>query len=169
MAELLHGSHMQTLDERQRLPIPSKLVPVMRELAGVTNEEDDFMVVVTLTDRKTVAVYPKPVFDKMIDGLDRKIKKRPTPPLLKLRRAYVNMMDVQSLDKQNRVKVPQLHAGLMKLTKEVAVVGSGDYLEIMSVGRYEEIMNEVLPTMSEWSDSLLLGQTDEDDGNEDAG
>jgi DNA-binding transcriptional regulator/RsmH inhibitor MraZ len=162
MNATLSGSHIQTMDDRLRVPIPSKMVPILRAMAGV-GANDDIPVVFTFSPRRTVAVYPQPAYDRMIDQLKSKQKSRPTPNIRKLIQAYVNYKEEQSLDKQNRVRVPQIHATIMGLSGEVAIVGSEDHLEIMSMARFKEVADEVLPIMGMWVDSADIG--DEEDGS----
>jgi DNA-binding transcriptional regulator/RsmH inhibitor MraZ len=165
MGATLSGSHIQTMDDRQRVPIPSKMVPVLRAMAGV-GEEDDIQVVFTFSPRRTVAVYPQPAYDAMIDRLKSKQKSNPKPGLRKLIQAYVNYKDEQTLDKQNRVRVPQIHATVMKLSREVAIVGSEDHLEIMSMERFTELTEQVLPIMDQWLDLADVEEQDEQDADE---
>ena len=144
MTPKLTGSHLQTLDDRLRLAVPSKLIPTLRELAGVS-EDDPLDVVVTITMNGHLGVYPRRVFTEMFEKLEQ------APPedldAADLRLAYLNYMDEQSLDKQNRFRVPQMHAEAFGLSGEVVVMGSERFLEVVSKAKWNEILKDRQPKL----------------------
>lgn len=122
------------MDDRGRFAIPARLVPLMRQMAGVDgNDPLEVAVTVTLEDR--VAIFPKPHFQMIMANLDRAPKEDTI--VAELRRHYLNYLDEQITDKQNRVRINSLLARKYRLAGEVVVMGSGEYLEVVSKEDWE--------------------------------
>ena len=147
----LTGSHLQTLDDRLRLAVPAKMVPVLRELAG-TQGEDPVEVVITITVDERLGVFPKKYFTEHLAMLKKAAEFDRSAALI--RRKYLNQMDEQSLDKQNRFRIPQMLAEYFGLNGEVVVVGSGEYLEVMSRERWKKQMDEDVPKLKEFDERV---------------
>jgi division/cell wall cluster transcriptional repressor MraZ len=126
---LLHGSYPQTMDDRKRLPVPAKMIPTFRELCGIKGNEP-IEVVVSITPQKRIGVYPRRVFMEMIAELAGPAKT--DREVYKLRNAYLQYMDEQSLDKQNRVRIPGILAEAFDLKGEVVAMGAGDMFEVIT-------------------------------------
>jgi division/cell wall cluster transcriptional repressor MraZ len=125
----LTGSHPQKMDEKDRVAIPARLIPVMREIEGVS-EEEPLEIVITITAQQRLGIYPRKTFMKLLDSLET--APPDDPDVLDLKTTILNYMDEQSLDKQNRIRVPAMHAEVFGLTGEVVLMGSGEYLEVVS-------------------------------------
>lgn len=117
------------MDNRGRVAIPAKLVPLMRAASGA-KEEETFDVVVSVSMEGRVGIYPLPHYEKILANLNASPEEDPVGA--ELRRNYLNYMEVQNTDKQNRVRIPQLLAEKYKLKGEVVVMGSGEYLEVVN-------------------------------------
>jgi len=154
---VLSGSTTISIDDRSRLQVPTRYIAAMRELAGAGDQEE-IPVVITFTPRRTIGIYPLAVYRKMIATLKKLHEEKKRPEFRKLLLAYVNFEEPQSMDKQQRLRIPQLHSTMVKLTgigNQAVIVGSESYLELMSLSRFEEISQEVLPLMEQWSDLVL--------------
>jgi MraZ protein len=126
---ILSGSHPQTIDDRGRLAVPARLLPALRALAGV-GEEDELEVVISMTFEGRLGIYPVPYFNRMMANLEKAPEE--DVDAQELRRAFLNYSDQQTLDKQNRVRVPAALAEYFELRGEVTVMGSGEYLEVVT-------------------------------------
>jgi MraZ protein len=126
---LFTGSHPQTIDKAGRIAIPAKLVPLMRS-TDVKATKDSFEVVVSVGTEGRIGIYPVPYYQNLLSYLNA----IPENDLVgqEVRRSHLNYMDMQSTDKQNRVRIPQLLADYYSLEGEVVVMGSGEFLEVVS-------------------------------------
>lgn len=129
MTARLTGSHPQKMDDKDRLAVPAKLVPILRELAGVS-DEDPLDVVITITAQQRLGVFPRAQFIRLLENLEA--APQDDQDVIDLKTTLMNYMDEQSLDKQNRIRIPAMHAEAFGLTGEVVVMGSGEYLEVVS-------------------------------------
>ncbi|CAN5409015.1 hypothetical protein BH09SUM1_BH09SUM1_12090 [soil metagenome] len=135
----LSGSHEQKLDDRNRLAIPTKLIPGLKELAGVTGD-GPLDVVVTMTKNFRVGIYPRQDFMRIIEKLEQDSKT--SDDAEELLTTYLNYMEQETLDKQNRVKIPQALSDALDLTGEVIVMGSGKFIEVVNKSTYKEQLKE---------------------------
>jgi DNA-binding transcriptional regulator/RsmH inhibitor MraZ len=126
----------------------------LREMTGVTGDEP-LEIVVTITMQNRLGVYPKAIFDKMIAQLDNLAPTNMDAADLRL--TYLNYMDEQVLDKQNRFRIPPMHAELFDLNGEVVVVGSGEFLEVTNKKVWMEQAKERGRQMREQAARVLPG------------
>lgn len=151
----LTSSVWQRLDERQRVAIPARFIEPFRRLAGL-GDEDPLQVIICATPQKRLGIFPPPVFEKRFSGL-RNVRGKSA-----LKRNYLNTMEEQSLDKQNRIRVPALLGELFGLKDDVVVMGSGDYLEVVSKDAWLEQVASAFPLMEEQERELEEMDEDED-------
>lgn len=117
------------MDNRGRVALPARLVTEMRSFAGVA-AEGSFEVVISVSMEGRVGIFPRPVYDRILENLEKAPKEDALAA--ELRRSYLNYMDIQNTDKQNRVRIPQLLADYYRLEGEVVLMGSGEYLEVVN-------------------------------------
>ncbi len=135
MKARLYGSHLQRLDEKARLSVPAKLVAALRELAGI-GATDPLEVVISVTHRNRLGIFPRPRFESLIAAAEE--AQEESLEAEELLATYLNYMDEQTLDKQNRIRVPAMHAELFNLSEKVVVMGSGDYIEVVSPENWKD-------------------------------
>ncbi len=132
------------MDDRGRVAVPAKLMPSFRELAG-SGEKESVEVIVCVTPDKRVGVFPRKVFMEMMEEMEKPAKV--DRAIAKLRKAYLNHMDQQSLDKQNRIRIPAIMAEAFGLSGEVVVMGCGEFLEIVTREEWRRKLFEDTDTM----------------------
>lgn len=148
----LTGSHTQTADDRGRLAVPAKMMGPFRKLGGQKDKEA-VEVTICVTPQRRLGVYPRRVFDQMIDDLEELALE--DHEIYKLRTAYLNHMEEQSLDKQNRFKIPSMLADAFDLKGEVVLMGSGEMVEVVSREEWKRQLSENVVEMNNQA-SLLM-------------
>src|SRR3954463_6210453 len=112
------GTYTPKLDDKGRLTLPAKFRDALAGGLMVTKSQD-----------RSLAVYPRAEFESMIIELDEKAR-RGSPQ----ERAYVRNLaagtDEQHPDAQGRITLSAEHRRYANLSKECVVIGSVDYLEI---------------------------------------
>jgi DNA-binding transcriptional regulator/RsmH inhibitor MraZ len=151
----LSGTHIQAFDPRNRVAIPVKLLRGMRKLEGVT-ETDPMPVVLTVTPRERIGVYPSKRYLQMVNELREEAKYDPDAD--ELLTTYRNYMEEQEVDAQNRIRIPQWMAEHFELSGDVHVMGSGDMLEIVNSKTYAAQMKERLVLMKQQNEKAILAR-----------
>ncbi|MDX2176213.1 MAG: hypothetical protein SF028_07055 [Candidatus Sumerlaeia bacterium] len=105
LAQQLTGTIVQTIDAKSRLTVPSRFLETFGRLSGVEGT-DNLAVVVSLSLRGNMAIFPVPVFERFLEDLQQSAAE--SPELDEYLTNLLNHCEEQSLDAQNRLKVPQL-------------------------------------------------------------
>jgi len=119
----LTGVYQHSLDVKGRLFIPAKL----REELG-----DIFYV--TLSMEKCLSAYSSESWDKFME----KIKAMPKTKQIKMRPMFAHAAKCE-LDGQGRILLPQALRDFAGLTKNVAVVGSGECTEFWDADEWARV------------------------------
>jgi MraZ protein len=117
----LFGNYELTLDEKNRLLVPS-------DIRKAWNPEDaESLVIVTGVNRK-VWLYTEKFYEKMAEGMESEL----SPGAEKVLNDQLNFGTAQRLemDKQGRVLIPEKFVKKGSLGREVTVVGIRDHVEI---------------------------------------
>lgn len=134
------GSHYPRLDEKGRLILPAKYRP---KLAGG--------LVVTRGQERCLYVFPREAFAKLAEQAIA------APMTSKAARDYRRMLlsgaHDEEPDKQGRVTVPVHLREYAGLGRDVAVIGSGEYLELWDSPAWEAYLAA--------SESVYAGQSQE--------
>jgi MraZ protein len=127
---MLLGEHDHSLDEKNRLTLPSKLRGAFEEGVVVTRGVD-----------RCLEAYPRGGWEQTVARIGA------LDPLgadaRRLRRLVFGGAAQGDLDKQGRIVVPAgllAHAGI---TREVTVVGVSDHLEIWDRAQWRQQLHEV--------------------------
>lgn len=137
------GTHVQSRDDKGRVPFPTKLVSVLKdrqrlilsEVAPGQANGDSIDVVVSITLNGQIGVYTAIEYARLVDSIrNGKLKNNPRfagidPEVLI--EDLEGAKECQTLDNQNRFRIPAHLADTLEFGKEVALVGRGDYVEIM--------------------------------------
>ena len=150
MSSLLYGTHTQTVDDRYRVAVPSKLTPVFREISGAGPDEDVELVVTVSLDQG-VGAYPKKVYERLMDRLDQhgdQVKAR------KLKRIYQKNREDVVLDRQNRFRIPSILARKHGLSGEIVITGMGEWLALSSFAEWEKSHEKEVGSVENLHDEL---------------
>jgi MraZ protein len=127
---MLLGEHEHSLDDKNRLTLPSKLRGDFAEGVVVTRGLDGCLY-----------AYPRAAWEAMagrINGLD---------PLAtdsrRLRRHFFSGAAHGELDKQGRLVIPAALLESAQITREVTVAGVYDHLEIWDRTKWRDQLHEV--------------------------
>ena len=125
------GKHLHTIDDNNRLAIPSSL----RKCVDEEKEGKGFYVTPGLD--KCLALYPPHHFEE--------IAKKITEPMFtnkkarNFQRLFFSMSSsIVTCDKQGRIIIPQLHKDYANIDKDVVIVGVMDKIEIWDSKLWDE-------------------------------
>ena len=141
---MLMGEYHHNIDEKQRLVIPTKY----REELGLN-------FVITRGIEHCLYIYPKDKWDKIVSKLDTlSFTKKDTR--LFTRSFFAGAVN-STFDKSGRIIINEIHKKYAGITKECAIIGVGDRLEIWDLASYEALMNETQDALDEISERLFEG------------
>lgn len=141
---MLMGEYHHSIDDKNRLIIPSKL----REELG-----SEF--VVTRGLDKCLFVYPMKEWEKIVNNLS-------TLPFTKkdardFSRFFLSGATVSVFDKQGRINITSPLVNYANLTKECVIIGVNERLEIWDIDEFNSFMNKNIDNFSEISENLFEG------------
>lgn len=133
------GTQFLTLDEKSRIPIPAKHFEVLVERIrhehglGASDPLPEISVVVCMTPGGHPGIFTAKSYAQLL----RDVRDPNCREYDDLNRSFLysyleRTRETQTLDRQNRVRIPSSLYDTALLPKEVAVVGSGNCLEIHS-------------------------------------
>ena len=121
---MLIGTYSYTVDEKGRVPIPSKLRKEMGKKVIIAQGMEEYLY-----------IYPVARFQELIDKLE-KISMSSEGVHLK-RLILASIMEVE-LDNQGRMKIPNYLEKFASITREVVILGQGSYLEIWDAKKWND-------------------------------
>jgi MraZ protein len=137
------GTYTPKLDDKGRLTLPAKFRDALAGGLMVTKSQD-----------RSLAVYPRAEFESMIIELDDKAR-RGSPQ----ERAYVRNLaagtDEQHPDAQGRITLSAEHRRYANLSRECVVTGSIRFLEIWDAQAWQEYQETHEENFSAASDDTL--------------
>lgn len=145
---MLIGEYHHNIDEKGRLIIPSKFREDIGNSFVVTKGLDGCLFVYSLVEwEKIVAKLKKLPFTK---------KDART-----FMRFFLASATVCEFDKQGRINLVNSLIEYAGLKKECLIIGVNDRLEIWSLDKYNNLMNENLEQLDEIAEHLFDGDLDE--------
>lgn len=145
---MLIGEYHHNIDEKGRLIIPSKFREEIGNSFVVTRGLDGCLFVYSLVEwEKIVAKLKKLPFTK---------KDART-----FMRFFLASATVCEFDKQGRINLVNSLIEYAGLKKECLIIGVNDRLEIWSLDKYNNLMNENLEQLDEIAEHLFDGDLDE--------
>lgn len=125
------GKHLHTIDDNNRLAIPSSI----RKCVDEEKEGKGFFITPGLD--KCLAIYPplhfKEITKKLSELMFTNQKARTFQRLF-----FSRSSSFVTCDKQGRIIVPQLHKDYAGLKKEVVIIGVMDRIEIWDLQHWNE-------------------------------
>lgn len=139
---MFFGSFEHSLDEKNRLVIPSK----MREEAGKS------LFIMKGYDG-AIAIYKQDTFEKLMEKINSlPFEKRQARDYARAMLATVSELDI---DKAGRVQIPMALITRYNITKEVVVLGAGDHIEVWSKLVYEQYSKSIDENFEDNAESLI--------------
>jgi MraZ protein len=125
---LFLGKHDYSMDERGRVPMPPRFREALMHGVILTQGSPD----------RCVRAYP-------LDGFEQQAALYTGQPLTThagrvMRRAFFSGAYDAELDRQGRVLIPPLLRQWAGLDGQVAVVGTGDAIEVWDAARFAEVL-----------------------------
>lgn len=141
---MLMGEYHHSIDDKNRLIIPSKL----REELG-----NEF--VITRGLDKCLFVYPMKEWENIVNNLS-------TLPFTKkdardFSRFFFSGATVSIFDKQGRINITSPLVKYANLTKECVIIGVNERLEIWDIEEFNAFMNKNIDNFSELAENLFEG------------
>src|SRR5215471_1128125 len=130
---MFRGNHPTRVDEKGRLKVPAEFKRVIDEKYG-----QQFYI--TSVDGKVAQVYPFEEWQRIEEKLASLSNFNPTKKKFLNRTNYYGQ--VVEMDGQGRLLLPALLRDSADIKGEVAVVGNLTYLEVQSMERYRQEIEE---------------------------
>ncbi len=130
-ATMLIGEYHHSLDDKNRLMIPSKLLPDLGQEVILTRGFD-----------QCIIVYPINKWDELIAKFSEiPITKSESR---KFMRIFLSSATSCKFDNQKRICLPGILKSYANIIKEVVILGIDDHLEIWSEDSYKKFLDENL-------------------------
>lgn len=138
------GTYTPRLDEKGRLIMPAKF-----------REQLEEGVVVTRGQERCLYVFPLAEFARLAEQL------RQAPVTSKQARDYLRVFlsgaSDEMVDRQGRVTIPTALRTYAGLTRDVAVIGAGQRVEIWDAAAWETYLNEQEQVFAEQAEEVVPG------------
>jgi MraZ protein len=138
------GTHTPRLDEKGRLILPAKF-----------REQLDAGVVVTRGQERCLYVFPVAEFERLADQL------RQAPVTSKQARDYLRVFlsgaSDEQLDKQGRITIPPTLRTYAGLTRDCAVIGAGQRVEIWDAAAWDSYLAQQEEAFAEQAEEVVPG------------
>ena len=130
---LLTGTFGRSLDEKQRIAVPSRLRDAMPCSAG------QGLFVAPGTDG-SLAIYTEESFGRLGERLAQASPTR--QDVRAFARLFYGQAQRVELDRQGRIRIPPELVQLAQLEKDVVLVGVQDHLELWSASRWQAYVGQ---------------------------
>jgi MraZ protein len=138
------GTHTPRLDDKGRLILPAKF-----------REQLEGGVVVTRGQERCLYVFPRSEFDRIAGQL------RQAPVTSKQARDYLRVFlsgaSDEAVDRQGRITVPVTLRAYAGLTRDCAVIGAGERVEIWDAAAWEAYLAEQETAFAEQAEEVVPG------------
>jgi len=131
---LLTGTHPRTLDDKNRLTLPSRI----REQLGETKQ----LFVAQGLDQ-CLWIYDRAGLEKLAEKMDQ--ISATDGEARTFRRLFFAQMEAADLDKTGRVLIPERLVQFARLGHDVILIGVRDHLELWDAERWNEYVNGNAP------------------------
>lgn len=138
---MFFGSYSHSLDDKNRLMIPSKMRESLSNKLFMLKGFDG-----------AISVYEQQAFQDLIAKLEKMaFTKKDTRSFLRTQLANTYELDV---DKLGRISIPTPIINKFNIGKEVIVLGAGDHIEIWDKKTFEEYQAENEPQFEDIAERL---------------
>lgn len=138
------GTHSPRLDEKGRVIVPARF-----------REQLERGVVITRGQERCLYAFPTAEFERIADQL------RQAPVTSKQARDYLRVFlsgaSDEQLDRQGRVTIPPALRSYAGLSRDCAVIGAGQRVEIWDAGAWERYLAEQEQAFAEQAEEVVPG------------
>jgi len=134
---LLYGAHELTIDEKNRLPVPSK---IRKQLNAGSEDESIFLFLIVGPNRKTW-FYPEQYYEELV--FKQEPEMTPGEDSLMWDQMNFGLADRVEVDKQGRILVDAKTLRRTGTNKEVTLVGVRDHLELWNRQDWDNHVEEL--------------------------
>jgi transcriptional regulator MraZ len=138
------GTHSPRLDDKGRLILPAKF-----------REQMEAGVVVTRGQERCLYVFPAEEFDRLAEQL------RQAPVTSKQARDYLRVFlsgaSDEAMDKQGRITIPAALRTYAGLTRDCAVIGAGQRVEIWDAAAWDAYLTAQEQAFAEQAEEVVPG------------
>lgn len=144
---MLIGEFHHSLDDKNRLIIPSKLRSELEDEVIITRGLD-----------KCLFIYSKTEWNKIVNELSKL-------PFTKkdarnFNRFFLSGASLTGFDKQGRINIVQTLLDYALITREVTIIGVNDRIEVWDKDSYETFIKDNENNFSDMAESLFSGVYD---------
>jgi len=140
---VLYGSHELTLDEKNRLPVPSK---IRKQLNAGNDDESIFLFLIVGPNRKTW-FYPEKYYEELV--FKQEPEMMPAEDALIFDRMNFALADKVEVDKQGRILIDAKTLRRTETNREVTLIGVRDHLELWNRQDWDKYVEELEQRRSE--------------------
>jgi len=126
------GTYRHNLDNKFRASVPASF----RKKIRVKYPSDELILV--SNDEQCLFVYPKELWEKLIDYTKRQTLSPFNPDLIEFRRLLFSGAEQVEIDGQGRILLSAEQRQLVGIDKEIVIIGAGENFEIWSAERWME-------------------------------
>ena len=139
---MFFGSYEHSLDNKNRLLIPSKLRSELGSKLFIVKGYEG-----------SLSIYPEAAFSRYLE----KLQSLPYESKLSrdIERISLSSVFELEIDKVNRVQIPTALVNKYSLSKEVVVLGVIDHIEVWSKDKWEKYLKDNEASFEEKSEELL--------------
>lgn len=131
MANYLFGNFKRTLDDKNRLSLPSKLLPKLSKVLYIMDGHNGVL-----------SIYTEETFQQKMEDTMKLNREKRIPREIAL--AISASSDDIEIDGSNRIRLDNDVIERYHLKKDVTVVGNFDHLEIWNTEDWEKYYQEIL-------------------------
>lgn len=141
VVKMFFGSYSHTLDDKNRLMIPSKMRESLSPKLYIMKGFDG-----------AISIYEQAAFEALLKEMNSmSFNKKDTRSYMRSQLASTFELDV---DKLGRIQIPTALINKYGIGKEVTVLGAGDHIEIWDKVAFEQYQNENEPKFEEIAERL---------------
>jgi division/cell wall cluster transcriptional repressor MraZ len=139
--ELLLGDHDLSLDEKNRVLIPSAL----RQHLNPERDGEKFILIIG--DKAQLWLYPERVYRRMVAGFEEELAPDEEDQQFDL--LFFSMAQWIELDKQGRILLPDKYLKRTGIQKDITMVGARNHIRIWKRSDWEAARDELQSNRSQ--------------------
>ena len=106
-------------------------------------------IVITISLDKSVAVFPIRNYRKFLQELDSELANGSNLKRRQFKKIFTGCAIMDTLDKQNRIRLNTFLTNYAELDREVYVIGFNDYMEIWDRKKWDEFIDREIPKLAD--------------------